>query len=114
MPQRRRFTTEDRDRILGEWATSGLSGPKFAEIAGTSSHTLYLWRRRAKAHAAAHSSAGRELTRGTFAEVVVRPAAGARSGAPIEIAVGGAVVRVGAGFDDHQLRRVLDVLRSAG
>jgi len=110
MPQRRRFTKEDRDRILGEWATSGLSGPKFAEIAGTSSHTLYLWRRRAKVNAAARASAAGEFTRDAFAEVVVRPTAGA----PIEIAVGGAVVRVGAGFDDHQLRRVLDVLRAAG
>lgn len=116
MSQRRRFTNEDRGRILGEWTASGLSGPKFAEIAGTSVHTLYLWRRRAKAHAAAHPSAGcgRELARGAFAEVVLRPAAGPAFHAPIEIVVADAVVRVGAGFDDHQLRRVLDVVRSAG
>jgi len=118
MPQQRRFTTEDRDRILGEWATSGLSGAKFAEICGTSSHTLYLWRRRARANVAASgaasSSTATESSRGAFAEVVLRPAAGHETHAPIEIAVGDAVVRIGAAFDDDQLRRVLDVLRAAG
>ena len=118
MPQQRRFTTEDRDRILGEWATSGLSGSKFAEVAGLSSHTLYLWRRRTRANAAvsgaASSSGATEPSRGAFAEVVLRPAAGHEAHAPIEIAVGDTVVRVGAAFDDDQLRRVLDVLRAAG
>ena len=118
MSQRRRFTIEDRNRILGEWATSGLSGPKFAEIAGMSSHTLYLWRRRATSNAAvsgaASSSGATEPSRGSFAEVVLRPVAGRATQAPIEIAVGDAVVRVGTAFDDDQLRRVLDVLRAAG
>jgi len=118
MSQQRRFTTEDRDRILGEWATSGLSGSKFAESAGMSSHTLYLWRRRARANAAASGAAiswaGTEASRGSFAEVVLRPAAGHETHAPIEIAVGDAVVRVGSAFDDDQLRRVLGVLRAAG
>jgi hypothetical protein len=54
-----------------------------------------------------------------FAELVVRPSpdralpvvgAGAPDGR-IEIAVGEAVVRVAATFDDDHLRRVLDVVR---
>jgi len=111
MSQQPRYTPEDRVRILGEWATSGLSGPKFAAGAGMSTHTLYLWRRRAKTLASSHVVTSASPS-GPFAEVVLRPGDGPRSEPPLEIAVGDAVVRVGAAFDDAHLRRVLDVVRA--
>ena len=108
-----RRTAEDRARILADWMASGLSAPAFAPQIGVTAHTLYAWRRRARADEGPSAHA-------RFAELVVRrsaddamPVTGEREpDGRIEIVVGEAVVRVGATFDDDHLRRVLDVVRA--
>jgi transposase len=108
MASAHRLTSEDRVRLLAEWQASGVSAAEFAPRTGVSSHTLYAWRRKARAEAA-------DTSAGQFTELVVR-----RSPVPavdepatrIEIDLGKAVVRVGAIFDDADLRRVLDVVRA--
>ena len=108
MAARHRFSPEERDRFLAEWQATGVSAAEFAPRAGVTAHTLYAWRRRVRA-------AAQEVATSRFAEVVVRSSpASAAGGSParIEIVVGDALVRVGAAFDDAQLRRVLDVLRT--
>jgi len=103
-----RLTNEDRTRLLAEWKASGVSAAEFAPRAGVSTHTLYAWRRKARAEAG-------DAFAGQFAELLVRnspkPAIN-EPGTQIEIALGEAVVRVGAIFDDTHLRRVLDVVRA--
>ena len=108
MASAHRRTTEDRVRLLAEWKASGASAAEFAPRAGVSTHTLYTWRRKARAEAA-------DASAGQFTELVVRnsPALAVTDpAARIEIALGDAVVRVGAIFDDAHLRRVLDVVRA--
>ena len=110
--QRKRFAPADRARVLAEWEANGLTAKQFARQLGVSMYTLYTWRRAARAEAGTTSV-------GPFAEVVVRRAteqesatdAGMR-GAPIEIEVGDAVVRVGSAFDDGDLQRVLTAVRA--
>ena len=112
-----RLTADDRARILAEWRSSGLSAARFASQAGVTAHTLYAWRRRARAEGGGCGVGGGA---GRFAELVLRSSAGLPPTTPatgqidagIEIAVGDAVVRVGAVFDDGHLRRVLDVVRA--
>lgn len=111
-----RHTSEDRARLLGEWEASGVSAAEFASRAGVTAHTLYAWRRRARADMGTGAGGGA----GRFAEVVVRPSSAGPATAidagaacdRIEIAVGEAVVRVGETFDEAHLRRVLDVVRA--
>lgn len=108
MASAHRRTTEDRARLLAEWKASGVSAAEFAPGVGVSAHTLYGWRRKARAEAV-------EASAGQFTELVVRSApapAVTDPAARIEIDLGDAVVRVGAIFDDAHLRRVLDVVRA--
>ena len=108
MAARQGISPEERNRFLAEWQASGLSAKEFAPRAGVTPHTLYAWRRRAR-------TTTNQAEPPRFAEVVVRssPAPAIdRSVSGLEIAIGEAVVRVGAGFDDAVLRRVLDVLRA--
>ena len=113
MAARHRISPEERKQLLADWQASGLSASEFAPRAGVTVHTLYTWRRRARA-GAGDAAAGR------FAELVVRHSSEAsapagHAGEPdgrIEIAVGEAIVRVGAVFEDAHLRRVLDVVRA--
>jgi transposase len=105
-----RRTDEERARVLADWQASGVSATAFAPRAGVSAHTLYTWRRKAR------SEAG-DASAGQFTELIVRSSptsAATDPDARLEIALGEAVVRVGARFDDAHLRRVLDVVRTIG
>lgn len=45
--QRRRYTPQERERILAAAASQGLSGPKAAKKFGISTLTFYTWRKKA-------------------------------------------------------------------
>lgn len=105
--------------LIEEQGRSGQSVRAFCQLHGIPEPSLYAWRRKLaiRGRERGQASSGPEL----FApvRVVVEPTTSTPSGwthpldDPIEIAVGGAVVRVPRGFDESSLARVLGVLRQA-
>ncbi len=126
MAARQRTTAEERAWVVAEWEASGQSAVAFAQTMGIAMCTLYGWRRqiRAKAKqsdparpaASAHTPVA-QPTSPSMAEVILRPSAPSQpaeaSMSGIEITIGDAVIRIGESFDDHHLRRILDVLRAS-
>lgn len=92
--------------VLERQAESGLSVTDFAASAGVSAWTLYDWRRRL---------AGSDGDRGAaprLVEVTVVPTP-APTGTGIRVRLrSGHRLDVRAGFDDHELRRLIGVLES--
>ena len=103
--RRRRWTDEEKAWIVAESLDPATSVSAVARRYGLHPSQLFVWRQQLAAPAA------REAT--GFMPVVVAedaPALGEMAGR-IEIALGPAVVRVGADVDASALRRVLEVVR---
>ena len=96
---RRRFTAEERQRFVDEVRTTGASVKEVATRLGLDTSIGYRW-----------MQAARQAGAPKFARLVV---AGSRPTGAIAIEVGGALVRVEAGFDSELLREVVSSL-SAG
>ena len=114
---RRRWPEEVKARIVHESLEHGAVVSAVARRHGLRPQQLFTWRRLARTGRLAPPEPVR------FVPVVAEAGPG-RAAAPgpdspartgvIEIELGGAIVRVGAGVDDAQLARVLRVLRAAG
>jgi transposase-like protein len=96
---RRRFTAEERQRFVDEVRTTGASVKDAAARLGLDSSIGYRW-----------MQAARQAGAPKFARLVV---SGSRTPGAIAIEVGGAVVRVEAGFDSELLRAVVSSLSAA-
>ena len=92
----RRWGEEKRREVLAAHRRSGVSLKAFAATVGVPYSTMVYWRQR-----------GEVADPPRFVPVEV-----AREGGPLEVVVGGAVVRVGADFDEAHLARVVRSLRS--
>jgi transposase len=104
---RRRWSADEKARILEEAMAPGAVVSEVARRHGLSPQHLFTWRRQAKRDAADSALA--------FTPVVVAPEtpqAMPRRGAVIEIALGGAVIRVPSGMDASTLIMVLQALKS--
>ena len=103
--RRRRWSDEDKARIVAESLDPRTSASAVARRYGLHASQLFAWRQRLAALAACEGSG--------FVPVVVAGDDPAPAGAAgrIEIALGPAVVRVGADVDAAALRRVLEVVR---
>jgi transposase len=104
--RRRRWTDEEKAWIVAESLDPATTASAVARRYGLHASQLFVWRQQLAA------SAAREAPE--FVPVVVtddRATAAAMAGR-IEIALGLAVVRVGADVDAAALRRVLEVVRS--
>jgi transposase len=104
--RRRRWSDEDKARIVAESLGPRTSASAVARRYGLHASQLFTWRQRLAALAACEGSG--------FVPVVVAEDAAATSPEPagrIEIALGPAVVRVGADVDAAALRRVLEAVR---
>jgi transposase len=104
--RRRRWTDEEKAWIVAESLDPATTASAVARRYGLHASQLFVWRQQLAA------SAAREAPE--FVPVVVtddRATAAAMAGR-IEIALGPAVVRVGADVDAAALRRVLEVVRS--
>ena len=87
-------------RLVGEWVASGASATEFAAEHGLHPTTLTWWRWRFRRDADAHRAL-------SFVEVVLDPPAATE----FVVELGDAVrVRVPAGFDAAELRRLVAVL----
>jgi transposase len=106
---RRRWSADEKARILEEALAPGANVSVVARRHGMSPHHLFTWRREAKRRAADD--------RLVFTPVVVAPetpraAPATCCGAVIEIVLGGAIVRVPPGTDAPALMMVLHALQS--
>jgi len=95
---RRRWSAEERDRIVGETLSGEESVSAVARRHGVTAQQLYGWRRRAGAERTASEAVG-------FAAVLVSRSA-------IEIELCGMTIRVAPGSDGATLRAVLQAAKA--
>ncbi len=95
MARRSRWSGDERRRLLAACEGSGLSAKAFSAETGVPLSTLAYWKRRAAADPGPR-----------FVPVVVAP----HERAALDVAVGAAIVRVPADFDDAHLVRVVRAL----
>ena len=104
--RRRRWSEEDKARIVAESLDPATTSSAVARRYGLHASQLFVWRQQLAAPAACEGPA--------FVPVVVAEddtAAPAEMAGRMEIALGPAVIRVGADVDATALRRVLEVVR---
>ena len=106
--RRRRWSDEDKARIVAESLDPATTASAVARRYGLHASQLFTWRQQLQ-----RSAATAALGEQAFVPVLVAEDGPARAepGGRIEIALGAAVVRVGADVDAATLRRVLDVVR---
>jgi transposase len=109
--RRRHWPRAEKARIVAESYAPGASATAVAIRHGLHRNQIFAWRRQLRNHAAAVSAEALEL-------VPVRLAATAEAGAAmmagssrIEVIADGLTIRLGAGFDSGDLRRVLQIVR---
>ena len=117
--RRRRWTAEQKARIVAESDEGGETVSAVARRHGLTPQQLFGWRRQARRQPEAVAGE----SRATFAPVIVEPnsacpptavAAGRRGEfLPIEIVIGMAMVRVPPGIDPATLTTVLRAVRAA-
>ena len=103
--RRRRWADEDKARIVAESLDPATTSSAVARRYGLHASQLFVWRQQLAAPAA------REAPEFVPVVVVEDAAAPAEMTGRMEIALGPAVVRVGADVDAGALRRVLEVVR---
>jgi transposase len=110
--RRRRWSDEDKARILAESLDPATTASAVARRYGLHVSQLFTWRQQLQRSA----SATTEVSGPGFVPVVVAEGAAtpAAMTGRMEIALGPAVVRVGADVDAAALRRVLEVVRGLG
>lgn len=98
-------TTEDRWRgLIAAQEKSGLGVREFAVSRGLAPATMYWWRCRLR----------NRTTALVPVAVVDRddcPLSSSTSGEPFELSLGSMTLRIPAGFDEHDLRRLVRALR---
>jgi len=105
--RRRRWTAEQKARIVAESFELGAVASSVALRHGLHRNQLYAWRR--EFHSAAIADAG--ISASDFVPVVAESRTGSCA-SPIEIEIGGAIVRVGPGVELAFLGEVLGLLRA--
>jgi transposase len=108
--RRRRWSDEDKARIVAESLDPATTSSAVARRYGLHASQLFVWRQQLQ-----RSASSVETVRGPgFVPVLLAEdsAPPAEAVGRMEIALGPAVVRVGADVDGPALRRVLEVVRS--
>jgi transposase len=106
--RRRRWPASEKARIVAESYAPGTSATAVALRYGLHRNQIFGWRRQFRDGAAAAANEGT----GFVPVVITSCASGAAN--RIEVISGGVTIRVGAGFDAGDLRRVLLVVRELG
>jgi transposase len=107
--RRRRWTLEDKARIVAESLDPGTTASAVARRHGLHVSQLFIWRQQLQRSAAATAALGEPV----FVPVLLAEdgPAPAEPAGRMEIALGSVVVRVGADVDGPALQRVLEVVR---
>ena len=108
--RRRRWTAEERARIVAESLDPATTSSTVARRHGLHASQLFVWRQQLQRCASSAETIGGPA----FVPVLMAEDRSATTelAGRIEIALGPAVVRVGADVDAAALRRVLEVVRS--
>jgi transposase len=110
--RRRRWSDEDKARVVAESLDPATTASAVARRHGLHVSQLFAWRQRLQRSASSAAAIGGPA----FVPVLLTEAADAdaptEAAGRMEIALGPAVVRVGADVDAAALRRVLEVVRS--
>jgi transposase len=107
--QRRRWTDEEKARIVAESLDPATTASAVARRYGLHASQLFTWRQQLQRHALRAETSG---TPGFMPVLMAEDSpAPARAVGRMEIALGPAVVRVGADIDAAALRRVLEAVR---
>jgi transposase len=109
-PRRRRWTDEEKAAIVAESQAPGAQASEIALRYGLHRNQLYDWRREFGS-AVANAMAASGAQGPSFVPVVAESNPGSDTMA-IEIAIGGAIVRVGAGVELAFLGKVLRLLKA--
>jgi transposase len=107
--RRRRWSLEDKARIVAEGLDPATTASAVARRYGLHVSQLFTWRQQLQRSASAATASGGS----GFVPVLVAEdsTAPAEPAGRMEIALGPAVIRVGADVDTAALRRVLEVVR---
>jgi transposase len=108
-PRRRRWTDEEKAAIVAESQMPGAQASEIALRYGLHRNQLYGWRREFGSAAVANAMVEAGAQALDFVPVVVDAGSGA---AAIEIEIGSAIVRVGAGVELGLLGKVLRLLKA--
>ena len=108
--RRRRWTDEDKARIVAESLDPATTSSAVARRYGLHASQLFTWRQQLQRRA----SAATEVSGPGFVPILLAEgsAAPVTAAGRMEIALGSVVVRVGGDVDGPALRRVLEVIRS--
>jgi len=122
--RRRKWSEEDKTRIVAEIVASGDSVCAVARRHGLSPQQLFGWRRQLRESAAGHSEAEELQFVPAVVDVVVQaPAVRGRRKAPrcksepdagtIEVEVNGVTIRAGRGADANTIAAIVQVLKAS-
>jgi transposase len=109
--RRRRFSPEEKARIVAESLDPAVSVSAVAHRHGINPNQLFTWRRQLRA-AAARGRAAREASRKLDGDCDAGELEACAAADVIEIVVGGVMIRVRSGVNTSALRRVLSVLET--
>jgi transposase len=108
--RRRHWPRSEKARIVAESYAPGASATAVAVRHGLHRNQIFAWRRQFRNRAALIDRAMPEFVPVTLASPTgSSPAVGGESG-KIEVIAGGITIRLGPGFDDGDLRRVLQIV----
>jgi transposase len=108
--RRRRWPRSEKARIVAETYAPGASATAVAVRHGLHRNQIFAWRRQLRNRAALVGQAP-EFVPVMLASVTGSGSVGAGQGGRIEVIAGGITIRLGTGFDDGDLRRVLQIVR---
>ena len=106
-PRRRRWSDAEKAAIVAESLAAGAKSSEIALRYGLHRNQLYDWRRQFRSAAVAEAG----FVASDFVPVVAESQDGS-GGSPIEIEIGGATLRVGAGVELGFLGKVLRLLKA--
>lgn len=108
--RRRRWPRSEKARIVAESYAPGASVTAVAVRHGLHRNQIFAWRLQLRNRAALVGQAP-EFVPVMLASVTGSGSVGAGQGDRIEVIAGGITIRLGTGFDDGNLRRVLQIVR---
>jgi transposase len=109
--RRRRWPRAEKARIVAESYAPGASATAVAVRHGLHRNQIFAWRRQLRNHAALVGAAAAEFVPVRLASPAETGAAMMASSSRIEVIAAGLTIRLGAGFDGGDLRRVLQIVR---
>jgi transposase len=109
--RRRRWSRAEKARIVAESYALGTSATAVAVRHGLHRNQIFAWRRQLRNRAALIDGAMAEFVPVRLASPVESATPSAGGSSRIEVIAAGLTIRVGAGFDTGDLRRVLQIVR---